>query len=75
MPLSQVKTVFTDNYKKLVENWIAVNNILNDVNYFLLRVLKILISELNRFRHLHFNYFKVKTTFNRGKENKKKAKN
>ena len=74
MLLSQVKIVFIDNYKKLVKNWIIVNNILNDVNYFLSRVHEILILALNRFRHLHFNYFKVKTTFNRAKENKKKAK-
>ena len=60
MLLSQVKIVFIGNYKKLVKNWITVNNILNDVNCFVLRVLEILILELNRFRHLHFNYFKVK---------------
>ena len=68
MLLSQVKIVFIDNYRKLVENWITVNNILNDVNYFLLRVLEILTLELNRFRHLHLYHFQVKTTFNRAKK-------
>ena len=73
MLLSQVKIVFIDNYKTQVENWITVDSILNGINCFLLRVLEILTRALNRFRHLHFNYFKVKTTFNLPKENKKKA--
>ena len=67
MLLSQVKIDLIDNYKTLVGNWI-------NINCFVLRVLEILTLVLNRFRHLHFNYFKVKTAFNRAKEDKKKAK-
>ena len=74
MLLSQVKIVFIDNYKTLVANWITVNNVHNNNNCFVLRVLEILTLELSRFRHLHFNYYKVKTFFDRAKENKKRVK-
>ena len=80
MLLSQVEIVFIDNYKTLVENWITVNNVVYNANRFLLRVLEMLTLALNRFRYLNFNCFKVKTTYNRAKENirakenKKKAK-
>ena len=70
MLLSQVEIVFINNYKTLVENWITVNNILNNINCFVSRFSNILTLVLNMFRHLHFNYFKVKTTFNRAKETK-----
>ena len=74
MLLSPVKIVFIDNYKTLVGNWITVNNVHNNNNSFVSRVLEILTLELSRFRDLHFNYFKVKTTFDRAKENKKRVK-
>ena len=74
MLLSQVKIVFIDNYKTLVENWITVDSIVNDINCFVLRDLEILTLAGNRFRHLHFNCFKVKTTFYRWKEKKRRPK-
>ena len=72
MLLSQVKIVFVDNYKTLVENWITLNNVLNNINYFVLSVLDILTVVLNRFRHLNFNYFKMKIV--RKKLHKKRLK-
>lgn len=75
MVLSQVKILFIDNYKMLVKNWITVNNVVNNANCFLFRVLEILTLALNRFRYLHFNCFKVKTTLNRVKENNRAKEN
>ena len=37
MPLGQVKIVFIDNYKTLVEKWIEDNNFLINNNCFVLR--------------------------------------
>ena len=72
MLLRQVKIAFVDNYKTLVENWITLNNVLNNINYFVLSVLDILTVVLNRFRHLNFNYFKMKIV--RKKLHKKRLK-
>ena len=72
MLLSQVKIAFVDNYKTLVENWITLNNVLNNINCFVWSVLDILTLVSNRFRLLGFNYFKMKIV--RKKLNKKRGK-
>ena len=72
MLLRQVKIAFVDNYKTLVENWITLNNVLNNINCFVLSVLDILTLVSNRFRLLGFNYFKMKIV--RKKLHKKRGK-
>ena len=62
----QTLPIFIDNYETLVKKWITSVN-----SCFLLTFSENFTLVLNRFRYLHFNYFKMKTYFNGAKENKR----
>ena len=70
MLLSQVKIVFVDNYKTLVQNWMTANTILNNINCFLSQGSRHFDITVEQVLTSAFNYFKVKTSFNRAKETK-----